>query len=398
MTDVFHEAQSLQGQLEAWYHDLHQIPETGLILPKTAAYVKQVLAGFGLTCQEYPGHSGLTVKIGGKRPGKTVALRADMDALEIQEDTGLPFASTNGKMHACGHDTHASMLLGAAKLLKEHEDELEGTVKLIFQPAEEGPGGAEPMVKDGVMEDVDGIFAMHIGNLLSGTGKRAVDVTWAETTAADDQVIIHLTGLGGHGSIPHKCVDPVVVAAQIITNLQTIVSRETDPFDSVVITIASVEAGRGTFNVIPETATLKGTIRNAAPRTRDFVLGRIRDIAMGTAKMMRCSCTVDFVDGYPALVNDRRMVQSFLDTAGRCLEEGEVNILPHGVTGGEDAAFFFQERPGCYFVLVSSAPCPNDGQVYGAHHPRFCVDPSVFWKGTGLMAQSAVDWLAHPTI
>ena len=229
MTDVFHEARQLQEQLESWYRDLHQIPETGLILPKTAAYVKEVLTGLGLTYQEYPGHSGLTVKIGGRHGGKTVALRADMDALEIQEESGLPFASTNGKMHACGHDTHTSMLLGAAKLLKEHEDELAGTVKLIFQPGEEGPGGAEPMVKDGVIDDVDGIFALHIGNTLGGTGERTVDVTWAETTAADDQVIIEITGLGGHGSTPHKCVDPVVVAAQIINNQQYIVSPETDP-------------------------------------------------------------------------------------------------------------------------------------------------------------------------
>ncbi len=397
--ELYQEARGMQEQLVEWYRSLHQIPETGLVLPQTAAFVKNVLTQFGLSYEEYPGHSGITVRIGGKKSGgKTVALRADMDALEIREDTGLPYASQNGKMHACGHDSHAAMLLGAAKLLKAHEDELEGTVKLIFQPAEEGPGGAEPMVRDGVVDDVDGIFAMHIGNLLGGSGERTVDVTWSETTAADDQVIIQITGLGGHGSIPHKCVDPVVVAAQIINNLQYIVSRETDPFDSVVITIASVEAGRGTFNVIPETATLKGTIRNAAPRTRDFVLDRIRQVAEDTARMMRASCTVEFVDGYPALVNDRRMVESFLKTAGKCLKEEEINVLPHGVTGGEDAAFFFQKCPGCYFVLVSSAPCPLDGKEYGAHHPRFCLDESVFWKGSGLMAQCAADWLANPTI
>lgn len=397
--EIYHEAQKLQDQLVEWYRELHQIPETGLILPKTSAFVKNALDQLGLTYEEYPGHSGMTVRIGGKKNGgRTVALRADMDALQIQEDTGLPYAAKNGNMHACGHDSHTAMLLGAAKLLKAHEEELEGTVKLIFQPAEEGPGGAEPMVRDGVVDDVDGIFAMHIGNLLNGKGKRTVDVTWGETTAADDQVIIEITGLGGHGSVPHQCVDPVVVAAQIINNLQYIVSRETDPFDSVVITIASVEAGRGTFNVIPETATLKGTIRNAAPRTRDFVLDRIRQVAQDTAKMMRASCTVDFVDGYPALVNDRRMVESFLKTAGKCLPEEEINVLPHGVTGGEDAAFFFQERPGCYFVLVSSAPCPTDGKSYGAHHPRFCLDESVFWKGSGLMTQCAADWLAEPTV
>lgn len=399
MVDLYHEAQEQQPQLVAWYRDLHQIPETGLFLPHTAAYVKHVLTEMGLAYQEYSTHSGLTVRIGGKKcTGKTVALRADMDALKIQEETGLPYASGNGNMHACGHDSHTAMLLGVAGLLKKHESELDGTVKLIFQPAEEGPGGAEPMVKDGVIDDVDGIFALHIGNLLNGSGNRTVDVTWAETTAADDQMIIQITGLGGHGSTPHKCTDPVVVAAQIINNLQYIVSRETDPFDSIVITVSSVEAGRGTFNVIPETATLKGTIRNTAPRTRNHVLDRIREVAQDTAKMMRASCTVDFVDGYPALVNDHDMVESFLTTANRCLPEGEVNVLPHGVTGGEDASFFFQKRPGCYFVLVSSAPCPADGKQYGAHHPRFCLDESVFWKGTGLLAQSAADWLANPTV
>lgn len=394
MTELFRQAELLQDQLVAWRRDLHRIPETGLVLPQTAAYVQKVLTELGLTWQEYPGHSGMTVRIGGG-PGKTVALRADMDGLKVQEDTGLPYASQNGNMHACGHDSHTAMLLGAAKLLKEHEKELQGTVKLIFQPAEEGPGGAEPMVRDGVMKDVDGIFAQHIGDLFSGTGKRTVDVTWAETTAADDQVIIHITGLGGHGANPQKCVDPVVIAAQIIQNLQYIVSRETDPFDSVVITIASVEAGRGTFNVIPEEATLKGTIRNASPRTRDQVLDRIREVAQQTAAMMRASCTVEYVDGYPALVNDRAMVESFLRTARAALGEEEVNILPHGMTGGEDAAFFFREKPGCFFVLVSSAPCPLDGMVYGAHHPRFCLDESVFWKGCGLMAQSAANWLAE---
>ena len=394
MTEMFQQARQLQDQLVSWRRDLHQIPETGLVLPQTSAYVQKVLAELGLTWQEYPGHSGMTVRIGGG-PGKTVALRADMDGLKIEEDTGLPYASHNGNMHACGHDSHTAMLLGAAKLLKEHEAELKGTVKLIFQPAEEGPGGAEPMVKDGVMEDVDAIFAQHIGNLFSGAGERTVDVTWAESTAADDQVIIHITGLGGHGANPHKCVDPVVIAAQIIQNLQYIVSRETDPYDSVVITIASVEAGRGTFNVIPEDATLKGTIRNASPRTRDRVLDRIRQIAQQTAAMMQASCTVDFVDAYPALVNDRAMVESFLRTARAALGEEQVNILPHGMTGGEDAAFFFREKPGCFFILVSSAPCPLDGEVYGAHHPRFCLDESVFWKGAGLMAQCAANWLAE---
>ncbi|MEA4934002.1 MAG: amidohydrolase [Lawsonibacter sp.] len=391
MGSMFREAQALQEQIAAWRRALHQIPETGLVLPQTAEFVKARLAEMGLSYQEYEGHSGLTVAIG--KGKKTVALRADMDALAIQEETGLPYAAQNGNMHACGHDAHTAMLLTAAQLLRAHEQELNGRVKLIFQPAEEGPGGAEPMVRNGVVTDVDGIFALHIGDIAGHFEPGGIAVSYGETTAADDQVLIEIKGQGGHGSAPHVCVDPVTVAAAIINNLQHIVSREVDAHDAVVITIASVEAGRGTYNVIPETATLRGTIRNAAPRTRDFVLGRIEKVALATAQMMRASCTVRFLDGYPALVNDRNMVESFLKTAGKLLTPEEIHILPHGMLGGEDAAFFFREVPGCFFILPSSAPCPVDGTVYGAHHPKFCLDESVFWRGAGLLAQSAVDWL-----
>lgn len=391
MESLFQEAQALQEQIVTWRRALHQIPETGLVLPKTTEFVKTRLQEMGLAYQEYEGHSGLTVTIGGG--GKTVALRADMDALAIQEETGLPYASQNGNMHACGHDAHTAMLLTAAQLLKKHEQELKGRVKLIFQPAEEGPGGAEPMVQNGVVTDVDGIFALHIGDIAGHFEPGGIAVSYAETTAADDQVLIEIRGLGGHGSVPHSCVDPVTVAAAIINNLQHIVSREVDSHDAVVITIASVEAGRGTYNIIPETATLRGTIRNAAPRTRDFVLGRIKEVAQATAQMMRASCTVQFLDGYPALINDRSMVESFLTTTEKLLTPEEIHILPHGMMGGEDAAFFFQEVPGCFFMLPSSAPCPADGAVHGAHHPKFCLDESVFWRGAGLLAQAAADWL-----
>lgn len=391
MKAIFQEAEALQEQIVAWRRALHQTPETGLVLPQTAAFIQAQLRQMGLAWQAYEGHSGMTVLIG--QGDRTVALRADMDALPIQEETQLSFASQNGNMHACGHDAHAAMLLAAAKVLKAHESELNGRVKLIFQPAEEGPGGAEPMVRDGVIKDVDGIFALHIGDLIGHFEAGGVAVSYGETTAADDQMLIQIKGLGGHGSMPHACVDPVTVAAAIIGNLQHIVSREVDAHDAVVITVAGVEAGRGAYNIIPETATLRGTIRNAAPRTRDFVLGRIEEIALSTAKMMRAACTVEFLDGYPALVNDRAMVEAFLRTARRLLPEEQIHILPHGSLGGEDAAFFFQEVPGCFFLLPGVAPCPVDGKLYGAHHPRFCLDESVFWRGSALLAQTAMDWL-----
>lgn len=392
MRPIFQEAQALQEQLVAWRRDLHQIPETGLILPRTKEYVAARLREMGLEYQEYEGHSGMTVYIG-REGGKTVALRADMDGLKLREESGLPYASDNGNMHACGHDSHTAMLLGAARLLKAHEQELKGRVKLIFQPAEEGPGGAEPMVRDGVLKDVDGIFGLHIGELGGHFEPGGVALCRTGMTAADDQVRITVKGLGGHGSNPHLCVDPVVVAAAIIGNLQNIVSREVDAHDAVVITIATVEAGRGTTNIIPESATMLGTIRNSNPVTRDFVLKRIEEIAKGTAQTMRASCTVEYFDGYPALVNDGAMVDAFLDTAKKLLKDEDIHILPHGMLGGEDAGFFWREVPGCFFFLCSSAPCPVDGRVYGAHHPKFCLDESVFWHGSALLAQTAADWL-----
>lgn len=393
METVFKQAEALQNQIVEWRRALHRIPEVGLVLPQTATFVKARLQEMGLTWQEYEGHSGMTVKIG-RGSGKTVAIRADMDALPIQEETQLPYASENNNMHACGHDSHTAMLLAAAKILKEHEQELNGTVKLIFQPAEEGPGGAQPMVRDGVVADVDGIFALHIGELGGHFQPGGIALSRTGMTAADDQVRITIKGLGGHGSNPHLCVDPVVVAAAIIQNLQLIVSREVDAHDSTVITIASVEAGRGATNIIPETATMLGTIRNALPSTRDYVLQRIEEVAKGTAETLRASCTVEFFDGYPAVVNDENMVNSFLKTARKLLSEEDIHILSHGMMGGEDAGFFWQEVPGCFFFLPSCAPCPADGQIYGAHHPRFCLNESVFWRGSALLAQAAIDWLA----
>ena len=392
MEPIFQEARAMQEQLVTWRRMLHQVPETGLVLPKTTELLKQWLRQMGLTWQEYSGHSGLTVRIG-RGSGKTVALRADMDALPILEDTQLPYASANGNMHACGHDANAAMLLGAAQLLQARAGELNGDVLLIFQPGEEGPGGAEPMTRDGVLNGVDGIFALHIGDLAGKFPTGHVAVSYGSTFAADDQMLITIKGLGGHGSAPERCVDPVAAAALVINNLQYIVSREISPHDAVVVTAAGVEAGRKTFNIISDTAVVRGTIRNASPDTRDYVLRRIREIAQYTARMLRAECTVEFLDGYPALVNDKGMVDAFIRSAGKLLPPEQIHVLPHGILGGEDAAFFFQMVPGCYFFLPGLAPCPVDGTIYGAHHPRFCLDESVFWRGAGLLAQSAADWL-----
>lgn len=249
------------------------------------------------------------------------------------------------------------------------------------------------MVKDGVIEDVDAILALHVGSMFGPFNNGDIAVSYSNTTAADDQLLIKIQGFGGHGSVPQECIDPVAIAALIINNIQYIISREVAPAESAVITLASVEAGRGAYNIIPETAVIKGTIRNGSPVVRDFVLRRIEEIAKATAQMMRGSCTVEVLDGYPALVNDRAMVESFLKSAKKLVSEEEIHIANHGMMGGEDAAFFFQEVPGCYFFLSNHAECPADGKEYGAHHPKFCLNEDVFYRGPALFTQAAMDWL-----
>lgn len=392
MEDILKEAQELQHKIVEWRRILHRYPETGLVLPKTADFVTKQLKAAGIEFKTFDNHSGITAVIG-KGPGKTIAIRADMDGLPIKEETGLTYASANDNMHACGHDAHTAILIATAVMLKNHEDELNGKVKLIFQPAEEGPGGAEPMVKDGAIEDVDAILALHVGSMFGMFENGDICVSYSNTTAADDQVLINITGFGGHGSVPHECIDPVAIAALIINNIQYIISREVAPAEAAVITLASVEAGRGAYNIIPETAVVKGTIRNASPTVRDYVLRRIGEIATATAQMMRGTCTVEILDGYPALVNDRAMVESFLKSAKKLIGENEIHIADHGMMGGEDAAFFFQEVPGCYFFMTDYAPCPADGKIYGVHHPKFCLNEDVFYRGAALFTQAAMDWL-----
>ncbi|MEG1293513.1 MAG: M20 family metallopeptidase [Clostridium sp.] len=392
MSDFLQEAKDWQHKIVEWRRILHRYPETGLILPETADFVTKQLRAAGVEYQTYPNHSGVTAIIG-KGEGKTIAIRADMDALPIKEETGLTYASVNENMHACGHDAHTAMLITTACMLKAHEDELKGKVKLIFQPAEEGPGGADLMVKDGVLEGVDAILALHVGTLAGMSENGSVLVSYSNMFAADDQIAISIEGLGGHGSMPEKCVDPVTVAALIVNNVQYIVSREVPPSEATVITMASVEAGRGAYNIIPETASIKGTVRNGSTEVRNYVLKRIEEIAMATATMMRAKCKVEVLDGYPALINNKKIVESFLRSAKKILPEDEIHMMNHGIMGGEDAAFFFEKVPGCYFLLTDYAPCPADGKIYGAHHPKFCLDESVFYRGPALFTQAAVDWL-----
>ncbi len=394
MNAIFQQARDLSPQIINWRRELHKFPECGLVLPKTADYIKTQLDNLGITYQTYRNHSGITAVIGNK-PGKVVALRADIDGLRVAEQTGLPFSSENENMHACGHDAHAAILLGAAKMLKEREDTMEGQVKLIFQPGEEGPGGAYPMVQDGVLEDpkVDYMLALHVGNVGGNYKNGEIVVSMGNTFAADDQVRIVIKGKGGHGSTPEICIDPVAIAALAINNMQYIISREIKPSAAAVITLASVEAGRGTFNVIPDEAELRGTIRCATLELRSYIFKRIREILTGLGMSMRCEFELEFLDGYPPLINNKSVVQSFLTSARKMFAEDTIHMMEEGLMGGEDAAFFFERVPGCYFFLCNPQAHFEDGVTYFHHNSKFAIDDSVIYKGTALFVQAALDLL-----
>lgn len=396
MTPISEEARQLQEETMLWRRTLHQMPETQLVLPQTAAFLESRLREMGIDVQKFDGHSGMTAYIG--HGGKTVAIRADMDGLPIKEESGVPFASRNGNMHACGHDAHTAMLLTAAKLLKTHERELCGTIKLIFEPGEERPGGALPMVEVGVMDDVDYILAAHVGELTGYFEPGQIAVSYTDTFASSDRVEIDISGKGGHASVPAQCVDPISIATLVMNNLQYIISREIDAHDSAVFTIGAISAGNMTAcNVIPDSASLLANIRAALPETKDYLKKRIVEISEATAAMMKGRAEVRF-HGFPALVNDKAVVESFLTSARKVLAEDEINILSHGIMAGEDAAFFFEKAPGCYFLLANSIPCPADGRRYGHHNAKFCIDDSVLWRGSALLALAAMDLLEKPPV
>lgn len=389
------EAKEISGEIIAWRRELHKIPEIGLVLPQTAAFVKARLDEMDIAYTTFERHSGIVALIG-KKPGKTIALRADMDGLRINEESAFEYRSQNGNMHACGHDAHTAILLGTAKLLKKHENDLNGQVKLLFQPAEEGPGGALPMIEDGVLENpkVDAILALHMDRKIHAQPCKSGDifVKYGNSSAADDQVDITIIGKSGHASEPHRCIDPITTASLVVTAIQHIISREINPFSPCVISFGTMTGGHGAENIIPNTVELHGTIRNQDLATRDFVFQRIEEVVKYISKAMRADYKVTFLNGYPPTTNAKDMVVSFLASARKLLPPEDIHISEEESMGGEDAGFFYQKVPGCFFRLYSPAPF-TDGAVYPAHSSRFVLDDSVLYRGTALFLQNVFDHL-----
>jgi amidohydrolase len=381
----------LQPDIQAWRRDIHEHPELLYDVHRTAAFVADRLREFG--CDEVAtglGRTGVVGVIKGRKPGsngdvKVIGLRADMDALPLNEETGLPYASkTPGKMHACGHDGHTAMLLGAARYLAETRN-FAGDAIVIFQPAEEGGAGAAAMIKDGLMDRfaIDQVFGMHNS---PGIPIGSFAIRPGPVMASTDSIDIKIEGLGGHAARPHKSIDSVLVGAQLVAALQSIVSRSVDPLESAVISMCDFHAGSGARNIIPQTAEIKGTVRTLTPEVRELVEKRIHEVVAGVAQITGAKINLVYERGYPVTVNHA----SQTDVAKRVAKEvaGEANVLESPpMMGAEDFSFMLEARPGAFIF------CGN-GDTAGLHHPAYNFNDEAIVYGTSYWIKLVENTLA----
>jgi amidohydrolase len=380
----------LQPDIQAWRRDIHQHPELLYDVHRTAAFVADRLREFG--CDEVAtglGKTGVVGVIKGKKPAgkgdiKVIGLRADMDALPIEEETNLPHASkTPGRMHACGHDGHTAMLLGAARYLAETRN-FAGDAVVIFQPAEEGGAGAAAMIKDGLMDrfGIEQVYGMHNG---PGIPVGQFAIRPGPIMAATDAVDIKITGLGGHAARPHICIDSVLVGAQVITALQSIVSRSIDPLESAVISICEFNAGHAR-NVIPQTAELRGTIRTLTPEVRELVEKRVREVVAGVAQITGAKIDLVYERGYPVTVNHASQTDLATRVAAEIAGKDGVLETPP-LMGAEDFAYMLEARPGAFIF------CGN-GDTAGLHHPAYDFNDEAIVYGTSYWIKLVENTLA----
>ncbi len=383
------EIRALNDQLVADRRHFHETPELGFQAHETAAYVAERLRSLGIETQTGVAKTGVVGLIRGHQPGRVVLLRADMDALPLKEETGAPYASKReGVHHACGHDGHTAILLAVAEILMRHRDEFNGVVKLAFQPAEEGPGGAEPMIAEGVMENphVDACFGLHMDND-NPVGILTVQGGPVAASADEFEIIVH--GVGGHGSAPHQTVDAVAIGAAIVNELQRIISREVDALDQAVVTVGSFHAGTR-HNIIAPRARLDGTIRTLNPQLREFLHKRIGEVARGVAEASRATAEVNIHVGYPVTANNQQMADFARPIAQTIVEPDHV-IGARPQMGAEDMSYFLNAAPGC-FVFLGSANAERN--LHHPHHsPLFDFDEASLPIGVELLAKLAMTYL-----
>jgi amidohydrolase len=390
MTIDFHaQAQTLAEEMSARRRDFHRHPELGFQEFRTSEIVARELNQLGFEVRTGVGKTGVVGLLEGDKPGPTVLMRFDMDALPIHEANATDYVSeTPGVMHACGHDGHTAMGLAVAKMLMPLRADMAGTLKFVFQPAEEGLGGAEAMVKDGVLSDPrpDRSLSMHVWNDFP---LGWIAATTGACMAASERFVITLQGKGGHGASPYLAKDPVAAAAQIVTALQSIVARNVNAQESAVVSVTAINAGDA-FNVIPDTAVLRGTIRTFNPAVRDLILRRVPEIVEGIARAMECPATLELRSVTAAVTNDAAMAAEVRSLAESM--PGVTKVLDDSRTmGSEDMALMMDDIPGCYF-FVGSANAERDLN-YPHHHPRFDIDERVLVQGAALMAKAAAHYV-----
>lgn len=386
------EAHALLPETVELRRSLHRFPELGLDLPRTQGAVLDALADLGLEIATGSRLTSVTAALEGALPGRTVLLRADMDALPLQEETGLGFASqVPGAMHACGHDAHTAMLVTAARLVAARRSMLAGRVVFMFQPAEESDGGARHMIDEGVLQPaggrVESAFALHITTRFeSGT----IHLRPGPTFAASDLLQITVRGRGGHASAPHLALDPVPVACEIVQAIQTMVTRTVDVFDPAVVTVASLHAGT-TTNVIPESAQIHGTVRSLSPATRRLVHEGITRVAHHVAAAHAATAEVTLTDGYPPVINDPAHTRLLHATASALLGPDRVHHLAQPLMGAEDFSYVLQEVPGAMAFLGSRPPGLTPEETPDFHSNRVVFDENALATGAALYAATALE-------
>jgi amidohydrolase len=352
-----------------WRHHLHQNPELSFNEVQTSQFIYDTLKTFpNLTTIVRPTATSVIATLDTGKPGKTIGLRADIDALPILEETDIPFKSVNdGVMHACGHDCHTAILLGTAETLAAIKDELTGKVVFIFQHAEEvPPGGAREIVATGILDDLDLVFGLHVINEKTGT----IGYRYGMPNANSDRFTLKIQGRGGHAANPDKAIDPVLISTELVNSLYHIVARNVDPFDQAVLTVGEISSG-DVANIIPDTATVKATIRTTSKTTRKLMEAKIRATIDAIVTMHGATYEIDFTHGYSAVTNDDAAVDMMLKVANEVVGAENIYVSPQGM-GGEDFSAYTDKFPGCFYYIGVGGKA--DGYNYGVHHPLFKVD------------------------
>jgi amidohydrolase len=395
MPNFLKQAQELFPYTQSMRRDFHMHPELGFTEVRTGGIVAKELETLGIEVTKGVGKTGVVGLIEGSKPGPTILLRFDMDALPITEETGAEYSSINpGVMHACGHDGHTAIGLTVAKMLYSHREELAGNVKLCFQPSEEGTngeevGGALMMMRDGVLESpkVDRTLSLHVWN---DRPLGWIHVAKGPVMAGAELFSIKLTGKGGHGAAPETTVDPVVAAAQIVTALQTIVSRNVAPLKPAVVSVTSIHSGTA-FNIIPQTAELSGTIRTFEPEVRKLVHQRFEQLVRGIAASMNCDVEITLKQVTAPVINNDAVAESVLNSAQALFPQTDIDTAAYLTMGAEDMGYMLEKADGCYFFIGSANNEKNLN--YNHHHPKFDFDEQAMITGAALMATAAADLL-----